>query len=181
MQQTLPTGVHSHRSPLLYHRPPAAPPRAILLGNRGRRCCALFSLSSVPRVTGMPSRLRQLRRCPVQCHTRSRPGRRQRRSISDRHHRPRRSPPTLLRPPVGGDHVSPVHPTILVHLPRFGDQMGLIPDSPAGRFCSTLGSRPSTRQATPRPGTLCPTSRSPLQPPHRSSSGADRRLQSALS
>ena len=33
-----------------------------------------------------------------------------------------------------GDHVSTVHPTILVHLPRFGDQVGLIPDSPAGRL-----------------------------------------------
>ena len=33
-----------------------------------------------------------------------------------------------------GDHVSDVHPTILVHLPRFGDQVGLIPDPPAGRL-----------------------------------------------
>ena len=33
-----------------------------------------------------------------------------------------------------GDHVSPVHATILVHLPRFGDQVGLIPDTPAGRL-----------------------------------------------
>ena len=33
-----------------------------------------------------------------------------------------------------GDHVSPVHATILVRLPRFGDQVGLIPDSPAGRL-----------------------------------------------
>jgi hypothetical protein len=33
-----------------------------------------------------------------------------------------------------GDHVSPVHPTILVRLPRFGDQVGLIPDLPAGRL-----------------------------------------------
>jgi hypothetical protein len=33
-----------------------------------------------------------------------------------------------------GDHVSPVHATILVRLPRFGDQMGLIPDTPAGRL-----------------------------------------------
>lgn len=33
-----------------------------------------------------------------------------------------------------GDHVSPVHPTILVRLPRFGDQVGLIPDSPAGHL-----------------------------------------------
>jgi hypothetical protein len=33
-----------------------------------------------------------------------------------------------------GDHVSPVHPFVIVHLPRFGDQVGLIPDSPAGRL-----------------------------------------------
>ena len=33
-----------------------------------------------------------------------------------------------------GDHVSDVHPTLLIHLPRFGDQVGLIPDSPAGRL-----------------------------------------------
>ena len=33
-----------------------------------------------------------------------------------------------------GDHVSSVHPTILVRLPRFGDQVGLIPDTPAGRL-----------------------------------------------
>jgi hypothetical protein len=39
--------------------------------------------------------------------------------------------PVPARP---GDHVSPVHPTILVHLPRFGDQAGLIPDTPAGRL-----------------------------------------------
>jgi hypothetical protein len=33
-----------------------------------------------------------------------------------------------------GDHISPVHPTILVRLPRFGDEVGLIPDTPAGRL-----------------------------------------------
>ncbi len=33
-----------------------------------------------------------------------------------------------------GDHVSDVHPTILVRLPRFGDQVGLIPDTPAGHL-----------------------------------------------
>jgi len=33
-----------------------------------------------------------------------------------------------------GDHVSPVHATILVRLPRFGDQVGLIPDTPAGHL-----------------------------------------------
>ncbi len=33
-----------------------------------------------------------------------------------------------------GDHVSPVHATVVVRLPRFGDQVGLIPDSPAGHL-----------------------------------------------
>jgi hypothetical protein len=33
-----------------------------------------------------------------------------------------------------GTHVSPVHPTILVRLPRFGAQLGFIPDTPAGRL-----------------------------------------------
>jgi hypothetical protein len=33
-----------------------------------------------------------------------------------------------------GEHVSPVHPTILVRLPRFGDQVGLIPDTPTGHL-----------------------------------------------
>ena len=33
-----------------------------------------------------------------------------------------------------GDHVSPVHPTILVRLPRTGDQVGQIPDTAAGRL-----------------------------------------------
>ncbi len=32
------------------------------------------------------------------------------------------------------NHVSAVHPTILIHLPRFGEQVGLIPDTPAGRL-----------------------------------------------
>jgi hypothetical protein len=33
-----------------------------------------------------------------------------------------------------GDHVSPVHATVLVRLPRYGDQTGLIPDTPAGHL-----------------------------------------------
>jgi hypothetical protein len=39
--------------------------------------------------------------------------------------------PVPARP---GDHISSVHPTILVRLPRFGDQVGLIPDTPAGHL-----------------------------------------------
>ena len=33
-----------------------------------------------------------------------------------------------------GDKVSPVHPFVIVQLPRFGDQFGLIPNSPAGHL-----------------------------------------------
>ena len=33
-----------------------------------------------------------------------------------------------------GNHVSPVHPTIVIRLPRYGDQVGLIPASPAGHL-----------------------------------------------
>jgi hypothetical protein len=39
--------------------------------------------------------------------------------------------PVPARP---GNHISPVHPTILVRLPRFGDQVGLIPDTPTGHL-----------------------------------------------
>jgi hypothetical protein len=39
--------------------------------------------------------------------------------------------PEAARP---GDHVSGVHPTILVHLPRSGDQVGFIPNTPGGQL-----------------------------------------------
>lgn len=39
--------------------------------------------------------------------------------------------PVPARP---GAHVSPVHPTILVRLPRVGDQVGFIPNTPAGHL-----------------------------------------------
>jgi hypothetical protein len=39
--------------------------------------------------------------------------------------------PVPARP---GTHVSPVHPTIIVRLPRFGAQLGFIPDTPAGHL-----------------------------------------------
>jgi hypothetical protein len=38
------------------------------------------------------------------------------------------------RPAKRADHVSPVHPTILVTLPRSGDKVGLIPASDAGHL-----------------------------------------------
>jgi hypothetical protein len=39
--------------------------------------------------------------------------------------------PVPARP---GTHVSPVHPTILVRLPRWGEQVGFIPNTPAGHL-----------------------------------------------
>ncbi len=39
--------------------------------------------------------------------------------------------PVPARP---GEHVSSVHPTILVRLPRWGDQVGFIPNTPAGHL-----------------------------------------------
>jgi len=39
--------------------------------------------------------------------------------------------PVPARP---GTHVSPVHPTIIVRLPRLGAQLGFIPDTPAGHL-----------------------------------------------
>jgi len=44
--------------------------------------------------------------------------------------------PVPARP---GTHVSPVHPTILVRLPRWGAQVGFIPNTPAGQLlCNWL-------------------------------------------
>ena len=40
-------------------------------------------------------------------------------------------------PASKGDHVSPVHPFAVVHLPRFGPDAGMIPDTPTGRALYT--------------------------------------------
>ncbi|QEE27164.1 hypothetical protein FTW19_03520 [Terriglobus albidus] len=56
-----------------------------------------------------------------------------------------------------GDYVSPVHPTLLVHLPRYGNQTGLIPDSPAGHLlykwlaAFNQASAPALAEAVPTP------------------------------
>jgi hypothetical protein len=39
--------------------------------------------------------------------------------------------PAPARP---GEHPTSVHPTILVHLPRWGEKMGMIPNTPAGQL-----------------------------------------------
>ncbi len=43
-------------------------------------------------------------------------------------------PADAPQPARRGDHVSNVHPTILVRLPRSGDQVGLLPNTPAGQL-----------------------------------------------
>jgi hypothetical protein len=54
-----------------------------------------------------------------------------------------------------GNHVSPVHPTIVVRLPRTGDRVGMIPDSAAGKLlygwlaAFNQGSYPALRAALP--------------------------------
>ncbi len=57
-----------------------------------------------------------------------------------------------------GDHVSPVHPTIVVRLPRFGDQVGLIPNTPVGKLlyqwlaAFNKGDEAALQQALPNVG-----------------------------
>ncbi len=46
-------------------------------------------------------------------------------------------PSDAPRPGRKGNHVSPVHPTIVVRLPRYGDQVGKIPDTEAGHLLWT--------------------------------------------
>ena len=54
--------------------------------------------------------------------------------------------------------MSPVHPTIVVRLPRFGNQVGLIPDTPAGRLlygwlaAFNRASSPALNEALPTEG-----------------------------
>ena len=87
-----------------------------------------------------------------------------------------------------GDHVSPVHPTILIRLPRYGPQQGLIPATPAGHLLynwlaafnqanyPALGNALPTyalSTAAPRPDGPPPTNRR-LQPPLRQRGSARR-------
>jgi hypothetical protein len=43
-------------------------------------------------------------------------------------------PSEAPQPARPGEHPSPVHPTILVYLPRTGEQVGYIPNTPAGHL-----------------------------------------------
>jgi hypothetical protein len=70
------------------------------------------------------------------------------------------------QPARPGDHVSPVHPTILVHLPRWGEKVGFIPNTPAGQLLYSWlaafnhGSYPALAEALP---TIAPASATAAQ------------------
>jgi hypothetical protein len=168
MEQPLSTGVPTHTAPRFYitGRQPLRP-GAILLA----AVVAVGALSSVLYALGQTGH-------PHLTSDRSRAARStsatpEAASTDDEKDDPSQIDTIMLGDPADapvsarrGEHVSPVHPTILVRLPRFGDQVGLIPDTPAGRLLYG-GSLPSTRQAIPRLATLCPMSRLPPRPLHR--------------
>ena len=131
MQQPLTTGAPPHTAPRFYitgRQPLSA--RAILLAT----VAAVAALSSVLYALGHTGHV------PVTSDA-ARSASSASPSAADEKDDPSQIDTIVLGDPADapvparrGDHVSPVHPTILVHLPRFGDQVGLIPDTPAGRL-----------------------------------------------
>jgi hypothetical protein len=133
MQQPLQTGVPAHAAPRFYvtGRQPLRP-GAILLATVG----AVVALSSVLYALGHTGYAH-----PTSDSSRSASATPGGSSADDEKDDPSQIDTIVLGDPADapvparrGDHVSPVHPTILVRLPRFGDQVGLIPDTPAGRL-----------------------------------------------
>ena len=136
MEQPLSTGVPTHTAPRFYitGRQPLRP-GAILLA----AVVAVGALSSVLYALGHTGH-------PHLTSDRSRAARStsatpEAASTDDEKDDPSQIDTVVLGDPADapvsarrGEHVSPVHPTILVRLPRFGDQVGLIPDTPAGRL-----------------------------------------------
>jgi hypothetical protein len=133
MQQPLPTGVPTLTAPRFYitGRQPLRP-GAILLAT----VAAVVALSSVLYALGHTERAHL-----TSGVSRSAGATTGTASAADEKDDPSQIDTIVLGDPADapvparrGDHVSPVHPTILVHLPRFGDQVGLIPDTPSGRL-----------------------------------------------
>ena len=133
MQQPLPTGVPTLPAPRFYitGRQPLRP-RAILLAT----VAAVAALSSVLYALGHTKHAHlgsgAARSASATTGTAS---------AADEKDDPSQIDTIVLGDPADapvparpGDHVSDVHPTILVRLPRFGDQVGLIPDTLAGHL-----------------------------------------------
>lgn len=133
MQQNTSTGVPNRTAPRFYltGRQPLRP-GAILLAI----VAAVGALSSVLYTLGHTGRAPLTSGAARSAHATSGPD-----SAADDKDDPSQIDTIVLGDPADApvparrrDHVSSVHPTILVHLPRFGDQVGLIPDTAAGRL-----------------------------------------------
>jgi len=131
MEQPLPTGVPTHTAPRFYltGRQPLRP-EAIVLAI----VAAVAALSSVLYALGHNEHARLTSGA---ARSASAAGA----SAADEKDDPSQIDTIVLGDPADapvparpGNHVSPVHATILVRLPRFGDQVGLIPDTAAGRL-----------------------------------------------
>jgi hypothetical protein len=134
MQQPFPNGVPTHTAPRFYitGRQPLRP-EAILLAI----VAAVAALSSVLYALGHTKHAHLTSGAGAARSASATSGA----TASDEKDDPSQIDTIVLGDPAdapaparAGDHVSPVHATILVRLPRFGDQVGLIPDTPAGRL-----------------------------------------------
>jgi hypothetical protein len=137
MQQPLPTGTPTLRAPSFYitARQPLRP-GAILLAT----VAAVFALSSVLYALEHNKQAHLTSDNPGAARSADTSGA----AADDDKDDPNQIDTIVLGDPADapvparrGNHVSPVHPTILVRLPRFGDQVGLIPNTPAGHLLYT--------------------------------------------
>jgi hypothetical protein len=131
MQQPLPTGPPALTAPRFYVtvRQPLSP-KAILLAIFAA-CIALSSVLYALEHTGHTHLTSSADRAPSAASA----------TTPDDKDDPNQIDTIVLGDPADapvpakrGDHVSPVHPFVIVHLPRWGDQVGLIPDTPAGHL-----------------------------------------------
>lgn len=133
MQQSLPTGVPAFTTPRFYvtGRQPLSP-KAILLAIVAASialAAVLYALAHNKAASVTTGADRSSSSAPASA------------KAGDDSDDPNRIDTIVLGDPADapvpakkGDHVSPVHPFVIVHLPRFGEQVGLIPDSPAGHL-----------------------------------------------
>jgi hypothetical protein len=132
MQQPLPTGV-----------PPRTTPRFYVIGRQPLRPSAIL-LATIAASIALSAVLYALRQ-NGHAHLTSGPDRSPNAtsaaSPDDDKDDPNQIDTIVLGDPADapvpakrGEHVSPVHPFVIVHLPRWGDQVGLIPDCPAGHL-----------------------------------------------
>jgi len=127
VQQPLPAAAPTTPSFYLTRTQPIRP-EAILLAT----VAAIFAISSVVYALGHNGRVHPTSGTPGTARSAAAPT-----PPADHTHAkddPNPRAPNVPAPARHGDHVSDVHPFVIVHLPRFGEQAGLIPDTPAGRL-----------------------------------------------